>query len=168
MREHCVYHLNKNTGTEDGYIGVTCNLRRRLYKHRRNGLFVEGVNIDVLLVGTEEDCLRLEGQLRPDKGIGWNIAEGGWNKCNGSIGKETRINKGQRLSTITEFHKGQDAHNSGATEYLLKDPEGNDYKVFNLTTFCNKHNLTRENIRKVARGNRKHHKGWIAVITGRC
>jgi len=168
MNTHCVYHLHHNTGTDDGYIGVTKNLRRRLYQHRANGLFGEGVKIRILKVGPESECLRLERLLRPNPGMGWNKAEGGWNKCVGSIGKETRIRKGERRSPVTEFKKGQEAHNAGSTLYLLTDPSGHTYRVDNLTTFCKDNNLTRENIRKVARGTRKHHKGWSAVIIGRC
>lgn len=168
MNTHCVYHLHTNTGTEDGYIGVTKRLRMRLYKHRDNGMFGDGVKIRILKVGSEEECLALEAALRPYPSMGWNKAEGGWNKCTGTIGEETRIKKGQHHSPKTEFHKGQEAHNAGSTTYLLTDPEGNTYRVENLTTFCKDNNLTRENIRKVARGTRKHHKGWSAVIIGRC
>lgn len=167
MKTHCVYHLHQNTGTEDGYIGVTKKLRNRLYQHRANGLFVDGVKIRILAVGYEEDCLALERKLRPEPNMGWNKAEGGWNKCNGSIGEGTRIRKGERKSVKTEFIKEQPAHNAGCTEYLLTDPSGKTYHVSNLTTFCKEHGLTRENIRKVARGTRKHHKKWSAVLSGR-
>jgi len=167
MKSHCVYHISNDTDIEDGYVGVTRGLRRRLYQHRASGLFAERTVLRILLVGTEDDCLKLERQLRPEKGMGWNKAEGGWNHCTGTIGHEARIAAGERHSPATEFYKGQPAHNAGSTEYLLTDPNGNEYMVHNLTAFCKAKNLTRENLRKVARGTRKHHKGWTAALTGR-
>lgn len=161
---HCVYHLHANTGTDYGYVGATKALRNRLYEHRSNGLLKEDVYLDILKIGTEQECLALEAALRPEPGMGWNIAEGGWNKCIGTIGEATRIQPGDRFSIPTEFQRGQQAHNAGATAYLLTDPAGNKHTVQNLTTFCAANNLTRENIRKVARGNRKHHKQWTAVF----
>lgn len=165
MNTHLVYHIHNGTDTSLGYIGVTRHLRNRLYAHAKR--FVN-CQCDVLLVGTEEQCLRLEATLRPRPNMGWNTAEGGWNKCTGSIGKSTRIKSGQHLSPRTQFVKGQSAHNAGRTQYKLTSPEGVTYIVSNLTVFCREHGLTRENIRKVARGNRTHCKGWKAAFyTGR-
>lgn len=161
---HCVYHLHLGSGVEDGYVGVSKNLRRRLYEHSASGLFKDETSVDILKIGTEEDCLALEASLRPAPNLGWNRAEGGWNKCTGSIGEGTRIREGERLSPATEFQNGQTPHNVGATTYRLVSPSGTVHIVKNLTVFCAENNLTRENIRKVARGNRKHHKQWTATI----
>lgn len=164
---HCVYHLHENTGTQDGWIGVTKRLRMRLYQHRSDGRLGDTVSVSILKVGTEEECLELEAELRPEPNMGWNVAEGGWNKTTGTIGEATRINKGERKSQKTEFRKGQEAHNAGQSTYIFTDPEGYEYKVHNVTRFCKSHGLTNANMYKVIRGTRKSHKGWVAVQTGR-
>lgn len=166
---HCVYHLHTGTTTADGYVGVTSHLRGRLYSHRGKGLFQDNTHLSILLVGSEQECLDLERQLRPKPNMGWNVAEGGWNKFPKGFTGGHRSPKGVRFSIATEFKKGEEPHNAGATRYELIDPEGNTYIVDNLTRFCEEHSLTRENIRKVARGLRKHHKQWTAKIisTGR-
>lgn len=161
---HCVYHLHTGTTTDNGYVGVTKNLRERLYNHKGKGLFQDTTLIDILLVGTEKECLDLERQLRPYPNMGWNTAEGGWNKFPKGFVGGRQFRKGERNSKSTEFKKGCTPHNAGATRYILTDPEGNDYVVDNLTVFCKDRGLTRENIRKVARGVRKHAKGWTAKI----
>ena len=161
-KTHCVYHLHSGTDTSDGYIGVTKNLRDRLYSHRSRGIFQDSTHIDILLVGTEKECLDLERQLRPYPNMGWNTAPGGWNKFPKGYQYGHRFKKGERVSIATEFKKGNVPHNAGAQRYKLTDPEGNIHYVDNLTQFCKANNLTRENIRKVARGERKHHKQWTA------
>ena len=47
--------------------------------------------------------------------------------------------------------------------YLITDPNGNTYTPESLVEFCKEHDLTPQNLRKVAKGTRKHHKGWKAV-----
>jgi group I intron endonuclease len=48
-------------------------------------------------------------------------------------------------------------------KFKMTDPEGNVYITESgLTVFCEENNLTTANIIKVANGERKHHKGWIA------
>ena len=44
--------------------------------------------------------------------------------------------------------------------YLLTSPEGVQVCTDNLTAFCNEFELTRENLLKVARGQRKSSQGW--------
>lgn len=165
-----VYHIHKE-GCSDllkGYVGVTRRLNQRMSAHKSTGLLKAGRRYTLLFKGSRKCCLAVEKALRPHPYMGANTAEGGWDKLVGTVGFETRIKQGQHLSTRTEFKKGQTPHNAGATVYLLTDPDGKTYTVDNLTTFCKEHGLTRENVRKVARGNRSHCKGWKAtVLAGR-
>lgn len=163
---HCVYHIHAGTGTDDGYIGVTKRLRNRLYAHRAKGILQESSCIDILLVGSEKECLDLERTLRPLPNMGWNTAEGGWNFLNASssIGLNTRFTKGHSKGKSTQFKAGGVPHNAGATRFALTSPSGELFIVDNLTAFCKEHELTPSNIRKVARGLRKHAKGWVASV----
>lgn len=46
--------------------------------------------------------------------------------------------------------------------YKLTSPLGIVHVTINLTEFCKNHELNRQNLEKVAKGERNHHKGWIA------
>ena len=164
-----VYHIRKN-GKQDldkGYVGLTRNIQLRMYKHRGSGLLCEGREYVILFKGSRKLCLAVEKALRPRPYMGANTAEGGWDFIpkGKRLSVQTEIKKGEHLSPRTEFKKGQAAHNAGSTCYILTNPSGVEFFVDNLTTFCLEHNLTRENIRKVARGTRRHAKGWKAVVT---
>lgn len=176
MEEHKVYHI-RLCGNEDvsqGYIGVTSNLAARTRSHKHSKMLCTGREVVVLLSGTKEHCYDKEAELRPIDGLGWNKCKGGYLTA-GHI-KEgehrsifTEIKKGQHLSTATEFTKGMTPHNKGTgKDYLLISPEGEEILVTCLSDFCKANNLTPANIRKVAKGERRYHKGWQAsiVITG--
>ena len=67
---------------QDGYVGVTARLSRRLGAHKRrdrkrSANFPADFDCRVLLSGALADCLALEEQLRPVPGIGWNFERGG-------------------------------------------------------------------------------------------
>lgn len=65
---------------QDGYIGVSAKVDRRVRDHRRNGVMPKDFEVTVLFSGSREDCFRLERELRPSPLIGWNTQQGG---CNG-------------------------------------------------------------------------------------
>lgn len=60
--------------------------------------------------------------------------------------------------------KISDKINSGSRGffYKLTAPGGAIHVTINLNEFCKDHGLNRSNIEQVAKGNRKHHKGWQA------
>lgn len=165
MTEHKVYHIRVigNESLNEGYIGVTAHLDVRMSKHRKSGLLRSGREFVILKTFSRRSkAYKLEKKLRPHDAIGWNRVKGGI--------KSGQIKKGQRLSPDTEFKKGIKPHNLGTgKKYLLTSPEGEEYYVDSLCKFCEAHNLTPQNLRKVAKGQRNYHKGWSAkeVLTGR-
>lgn len=167
MAEHKVYHI-RDHGDNDlsrGYIGVTKDMYFRKYAHVKSGTLKAGREMVEILSGSEQACLALEKTLRPVPGIGWNTMEGGWNKiqpgCHLSL--ETQIKPRQRLSQATEFKPGQAAHNLGTgLHYIVTSPTGEEHYVESLDLFGRAHNLTPQNLRKVAKGQRRSHKGWTA------
>jgi hypothetical protein len=111
--------------------------------------------------------------LRPSCGLGRNKSYGGLKnstsiKPGQHLSRRTEFKPKQRVSERTEFKKGHTPHNKGkGKDYILTDPEGKEYYVSCISDFCRAHNLTAQNIRKVAKGKRNFHKGWKAVQAGR-
>lgn len=164
-RLYVLYWIKTSDMTDpmkDGYIGITKNsLATRLSQHRCSkrpiGYQVRANEVTIVELhrGMKEDILELEYKYRYKMDIGWNIMAGGnygtvrCKKCNEYKGR---------------FEIGNKSHNYGKGEkYILIDPEGIIYEPEVFTKFCNDNNLTPQNLRKVAKGSRKHHKGWKAT-----
>ena len=58
-----------------GYVGVSLRWKQRLYQHQR--FWPSAFSWKILFCGTRRECLKLEWQLRPTDGIGWNENPGG-------------------------------------------------------------------------------------------
>lgn len=187
---YSVYHIHQTgcTSLDTGYIGITRqSLQHRLRQHMTSkrpvgvalrALGEQNVQIKCIARLPLDAALQLEYKLRPRPNMGWNVAVGGGvskvrcTGCNATIPNST-YRKGTTLCFTclpkrdSTFKKGMTPHNAGCTSFVLTDPDGRTYHVDNLTQFCKQHNLTRENIRKVARGERKHAKGWTAKFVNR-
>ena len=86
-----VYWIKRDCHTDpktEGYIGVTNkSLEERFRVHSKyvkkrshvNKAIQKYDDVDIVLLheGTDEECLRMEHNLRPKENIGWNIAKGG-------------------------------------------------------------------------------------------
>ncbi|AIM51268.1 putative homing endonuclease [Lelliottia phage phD2B] len=177
VKEHKVYHI-RVVGNEDlaqGYVGVTGDIAARMRSHKHSGMLNSGREFVLIHSGSQEECYAIEAKLRPEENMGWNKGRGGYRRAGNiktgeRISIDTEIKQGQHLSRATEFKKGTTPHNKGnGKDYIFTSPTGEEYLVTCITDFCIAHNLTPQNMRKVARGLRVHHKGWIAshVQTGR-
>jgi hypothetical protein len=51
-----------------------------------------------------------------------------------------------------------------AKHYAFTSPDGKIIEVFNLATFCKKHNLNKGSMYRVANGKLKQHKGWARSL----
>ncbi|AUG87672.1 homing endonuclease [Vibrio phage VEN] len=160
MKEHKVYHIRDcgNTDLNHGYIGVTSHWDVRKSKHKYSGKLCKGREMVCLYTFTnKEEAYAKEAELRPTDGIGLNTVAGGLDSG--------KIVKGERRSVDTEFKKGQNPHNlNKGLHYILTSPEGDEFYVESLVAFCKAHNLTPQNLRKVAKGERNYHKGWKAIL----
>ena len=86
-----VYWIHKRGHTnpdEEGYVGVTTNLSRRMAGHRRSGINPimtnvvrkygwDELNVVILHRFSETLCYQLEAEYRPTAHIGWNCKAGG-------------------------------------------------------------------------------------------
>lgn len=82
-------HLPEHTDMfNQGYIGVTPNLQKRLktHKHKFKDLW-DRIIVKTILIGDLAYCYMIEQKLRPIKNIGWNKAIGGY-RNNTMLGQE--------------------------------------------------------------------------------
>lgn len=179
-RLYKVYHIRMK-GNEDimqGYVGITRrSLPYRLSQHFQSTRPVghtlrelgrDAVEIVQLAMLNKTDALNMEYTLRPDLHIGWNCRAGGdmatvrCTVCGKALPKRATGTKCGDCAN-SKFTKGQVPHNYGQGEkYRLTSPEGVVYEPEAFTIFCKENDLTPQNLRKVAKGHRQHHKGWTA------
>jgi group I intron endonuclease len=86
--------------------------------------------------------------------------------------------KGRKHTIETKKHMGVKGRQSGmkgkkhtaesrgmmgksAKLFMVTDPNGQEIRVLSLDKFCKEHNLDSSHLIKVARGIRKHYKGWV-------
>jgi hypothetical protein len=83
-----IHHKDHTDMFSQGYVGVSKNIEARWFRHSRysdNQHLKSAIkkygwdNLikEVVLIGEETYCYKLETKIRPTKQIGWNIAEGG-------------------------------------------------------------------------------------------
>jgi hypothetical protein len=96
LREAALYWIRlpeHNDVLNQGYVGVSKNFDGRLKEHYRDIITKKHTNRHLmyavekygwenlvkepLLFGLESFCYQLERELRPHKGVGWNISPGG-------------------------------------------------------------------------------------------
>lgn len=64
-------------------------------------------------------------------------------------------NSGYNSESFKNYQK-----NAKAKNFILTSPLGEILQIFNLTDFCKLNNLSQAHMTDVAKGSRKHHKGW--------
>lgn len=83
-----IHHKDHTNVFNDGYVGVTKNIKLRFNRHHKhcenehlkNAILKYGWDNlikQIIVIADEKYCYDLETKLRPKKQIGWNIAEGG-------------------------------------------------------------------------------------------
>lgn len=168
------------TDTTEGYVGITTrSLPYRLGQHFNSkrpigeklcALGRGAVEIVQLALLPKEQAEEMEYNLRPALGIGWNIRAGGNRStvCCPSCGKhlpKRRTGTYCQGCRETRFQPGHRPANYGKGErYQLTNPEGIIFTPEALTAFCKENKLIPQNLRKVAQGIRKHHRGWTASL----
>lgn len=164
-RLYSVYHIREvgNEDTSQGYIGITKNtLKFRFSQHatskRPIGTIIRsGIPLEIVCLHKVplEDAFYYEGVYRPRMNIGWNVMAGG-----GRSAPEWRKKTGRNC----RFPSGHEPHNYGKGEkYKLVSPEGEEFIPEAFTVFCRERGLNPQNLRKVAKGLRKHSSGWKAT-----
>lgn len=186
-RLYKVYHIKikgSNMGLHEGYVGITRrSLSYRLTQHMHSkrpvgrilrSISKENIEIEEIIRLPKEDALELEYRLRPERNMGWNVMAGGnastvkCPECGKPLPKRKTGSYCEKCRP-SKFVKGHTPHNTGKGErYKLTSPDGTVYFPDIFTVFCREHGLTPQNLRKVAKGKRKHHNGWTAErIDGR-
>lgn len=119
-----VYWIRKLEHTDifrEGYVGVTSRtLEDRVAEHVRSAsesskevyavhraiqsIGIENLIYSVVLIATEDYCYEVERKLRPEKRIGWNLAEGG-SKPPSRKGSKLSQEERERISMIWKGKK---------------------------------------------------------------
>ncbi len=74
-----------------------------------------------------------------------------WNKI-GKLGYESQKKKFEEEGrTVAE------------KKWIVTSPEGKSFEISNMAAFCREYGLCKAHMSGVAKGDRKHHKGWKAV-----
>lgn len=80
-----------------------------------------------------------------------------WNDIQAARAAREMSNRSKHGNKVKHFFT---AEALGIEYPLVISPEGQTYKITNLTEFCQMHDLQRSNFRKVLHGKRATHKGW--------
>jgi hypothetical protein len=118
----CVYWIRHKDHTDifsQGYVGISSNFNDRLRNHKskptnlhmKNAINKYGwVNLikEKILIATQEYCVMIEKQLRPNDFIGWNQTSGGGvpPKAKKGMGKGRKISEETKLK-IGKARKGK-------------------------------------------------------------
>lgn len=97
------------------------------------------------------------------KGSGlYQVARGLTNQCYGFKARPVNLTKEEWQKTVIRPSKHGPGHKG---EWLITFPNGVQEKIFSLTAFCIKHDLSQGNMAQIARGNstRKQHKGFKCI-----
>ena len=176
------HHTNPK---QEGYIGVTCSLSRRMTQHKYNkNLHVVralklGADCEVLHEGLDKDAaLSIEVEYRPNPSIGWNIVAGGGMPPSvkgrrRSISHQNKLDearRGKARSLSTEHIEAIRAAQSNKTKrteqskwWKITTPSSEVVIVQNLAAYCRTTNLKLSNMSSVAKGRQKSYKGYKVI-----
>lgn len=134
----------------EGYIGVSDNVRKRVNSHfkmLKNNIhenihlsrvydkYKETIICNIILEGSEDYCYEIENKLRPEKNIGWNIAEGGYGppKLYGNTHNKGRMISEDHKQAIknagvfSKYNKSE-AHRLIASKTMKNKPKSEEQK----------------------------------------
>ena len=118
-----VYWIRKKEHTniyEEGYVGVSSNIKRRWREHITEALnnrhpnahlgqainkyYPDNIVFEIVYLSNEDNCYKHEEYLRPETNIGWNLRSGG------PVGKMSeegrkRVSEMLKKRTFTEAQK---------------------------------------------------------------
>lgn len=150
------------------YVGVTNNPERRWAAHVRNDYLVGRTirkhsltyedNFQIVMEGSEKECFFTESKLRPEPGMGLNIATGGHGGDTGvyaDVKRNQKISKALKGRPCTWMDKVVESRgsyagskNPAAANWVITDPDGNMYNVCgSFQSFCDEHNLLASSLR---------------------
>ena len=133
-----IRHPEHTDPMTQGYIGVTKNPKTRFRNHKSSGEntylqrnIAKGATMEILKeFRSREAALKEETKYRPDKGIGWNLTEGGGMP---PVHKgESSVLYGKPWSA-EKLAKQRIAQSKPKPRLGAKDPEGKHSKANRLT-----------------------------------
>lgn len=152
IRKHGWENFNWEVLEQSENREVTLNLREEYHIKQYNTHYIHGNGYN-MTYGGEATFGWVPSEETKRKISQANKGRQTWNKGVPSpwTSKRNKANKGIKKPI---FEK----------EYLIIDPQGNEYKIKGLVTFCKNHNLHPGNMCSVAYGRLKHYKKWKCVL----
>jgi len=169
---------HKTSNLDDHYMGSGKNLKRAIIKYGIENFIKE----TLFVFDNEDEMNRKEAELVTEEYCNrkntYNICEGGkggWSYLNKEYWtEEKRLDHNRKYSIFSDpnfqsslTHRSMAAskgglarHKKHAIMWTIETPDGNVIQTDNLTKFCKEHNLLKGCMNNVARGDRKHHKGY--------
>ena len=157
-------HLKEHTNPyKEGYIGVTIDIKTRIYRHKVNKKISHLYNaikkygwnkliIDVLYTGSINNCYTKEKKLRSKIKIGWNASIGGFGGDRSMfIDYKNRINQGWNYDKTGVKNPFYGKHHSTQTidkirkkkcTAIIKTPEGIFYGYRDAARYYNINKIT--------------------------
>ena len=137
-------------------------------KNRDYIIYVEKNLTELGSLALERRLIRWYGRKDNNTGILRNKTDGGEgasgsiktkdhkSKLSASMSGKNHPNFGKKLNklTIDKISK------TNSKEYVVTNPKGDSFVVKNLKVFCENNNLQQQNMYKVVKGKRTHHRGW--------
>lgn len=129
-----------------GYVGVTSlSLSERYNQHAKNvyrkSVVKKAIDkysdviIELVYEGSEEDCLKLEANYRPNENVGWNIAKGGNVPTRMNSEKAAKISKTLKEKKVNPY--SINTHSPEAIAKRKASMAGRKW-FYNPTTFENR------------------------------
>jgi hypothetical protein len=162
--------------TDDGYISSS-NYFNEIYEKNTTDftrtILATGLTRECALTQEQEMLCNRGAATSPDyynlhnfSGKGWShhdhpaLAQVYYNRISAAKKGQPSPHKGKQLWGDHNRHKLK------IDKWLIIDPHGNEFEIENMLEFCKKHNLNPSTMSAVARGKRRHYKGyWCKKLT---
>lgn len=178
--DYTPYYIGKGKGDRAYYHRNKYDIKPPKDKSRI--IIIQDNLTEVYAFILERYYIRWFGRKDNNTGILRNFTDGGEGSSGKIISQSTRnkLSEFQKVFQTGRKHtpetknkirnskigipQSQDHILKKSKEWIIIDPNGNQYIIFNLNRFCKDHNLSQGHMSRVSKGIRNHYKGWKCSV----